>query len=134
MNNDPSLPVKEVLEGQRTHGDKTFSQKPEMFGREPSDPALKAAELFKQEGKSNLLELGGGQGRDTLFFAREGFLADNVIRFLHDDSPFHEVFDSPSLSESGRRTVAQPLTEVETPSMRNRLERRSAECYHSVEN
>jgi SAM-dependent methyltransferase len=44
-----------------------------MFGGTPSEPALKAAELFKREGKSRLLELGGGQGRYTLFFAREGF-------------------------------------------------------------
>lgn len=69
-----SLPAaKEVLESQHAHWDTTFSQKPEMFGREASDPALKAAKLFKREGKTNLLELGGGQGRDTLFLAREGF-------------------------------------------------------------
>jgi SAM-dependent methyltransferase len=64
---------KEILDSQRAHWDTNFSQKPEMFGGEPSAPALKAAELFKQECKTNLLELGGGQGRDTLFFAREGF-------------------------------------------------------------
>ncbi len=62
-----------TLNAQRDHWEKTFSKKPEMFGGEPSDPALKAAELFKREGKTNLLELGGGQGRDTLFFGREGF-------------------------------------------------------------
>jgi SAM-dependent methyltransferase len=44
-----------------------------MFGVAPSEPALKAAELFKREGKIDLLELGGGQGRDTLFFVRQGF-------------------------------------------------------------
>ncbi|HEV2387912.1 MAG TPA: class I SAM-dependent methyltransferase [Candidatus Acidoferrales bacterium] len=65
-------PVKEVLEGQRGNWDKNFLQKPEMFGAKPSDPALKAAQLFQAEGKTALLELGGGQGRDTLFFAREG--------------------------------------------------------------
>lgn len=73
MSNESSRTAKDILEGQRTHWDANFSQKPEMFGGEPSDPALKAAELFKREGKTNLLELGGGQGRDTLFFAREGF-------------------------------------------------------------
>jgi len=73
MSVESSLPLKDILEGQRTHWDKTFSQKPEMFGREPSGPALKAAELFKKEGKTSLLELGGGQGRDTFFFARQGF-------------------------------------------------------------
>lgn len=30
-------------------------------------------DLFGREGKSRLLELGGGQGRDTFFFARAGF-------------------------------------------------------------
>ncbi len=73
MSNDSPLPVKEILEGQRAHWDTNFSKKAEMFGAEPSAPALKAAELFKREGKTKLLELGGGQGRDTLFFAREGF-------------------------------------------------------------
>jgi len=43
---------------------------PILFGK--SDPAVKAAALFKKESKNRLLELGGGQGRDTLFFARDG--------------------------------------------------------------
>jgi cyclopropane fatty-acyl-phospholipid synthase-like methyltransferase len=44
-----------------------------MFGDVPSDPTQRMLELLKREGKSRLLELGGGQGRDTLFFARSGF-------------------------------------------------------------
>ncbi len=43
-----------------------------MFGEAPSDPAKWALELLKREGKAALLELGGGQGRDTLYFARNG--------------------------------------------------------------
>ena len=73
MSIESSLPAKEILEGQRAHWDTNFSKKPAMFGGEPSAAALKAAELFKREGKNKLLELGGGQGRDTLFFARQGF-------------------------------------------------------------
>ncbi len=61
-----------VLDRQREHWDKTFAGHPEMFGAEPSDPARAAVELFLAEGKVDLLELGAGQGRDTLFFAREG--------------------------------------------------------------
>jgi len=34
---------------------------------------MKAAELFKEEGRTKILELGAGQGRDTLFFANNGF-------------------------------------------------------------
>jgi len=41
-----------------------------MFGGEPSEPARKALELFEREGVQDLLELGGGQGRDTIFFAQ----------------------------------------------------------------
>jgi SAM-dependent methyltransferase len=62
-----------ILDAQRQQWQNTFSERPEIFGAEPSDPARKAAELFKQEGKTKVLELGSGQGRDTLFFARNGF-------------------------------------------------------------
>ena len=34
----------------------------------PSDAAQRAVELLKREAKTALLELGGGQGRDTFFF------------------------------------------------------------------
>ncbi|HSK31367.1 MAG TPA: class I SAM-dependent methyltransferase [Candidatus Limnocylindria bacterium] len=44
-----------------------------MFGTEPSDPACKALELFQRERVCKLLELGGGQGRDTIFFGQHGF-------------------------------------------------------------
>ena len=45
-----------------------------MFGDGPSYPARKSSTLFKAEGKLRILELGGGQGRDSVFYAREGFL------------------------------------------------------------
>jgi SAM-dependent methyltransferase len=47
-----------------------------MFGVEPSYPACRATELFQREGRKRILELGGGQGRDALFFAGEGFHVD----------------------------------------------------------
>jgi len=64
----------EILDAQRTHWESAFSARADMFGEAASDPARKAADLFKQEGVSGVLELGSGQGRDTLFFAGEGFL------------------------------------------------------------
>jgi SAM-dependent methyltransferase len=73
MSNGPPRTVDGALEGQRAHWDTNCSQRPEMFGAEASRAAAKAAGLFRQEGKTTMLELGGGQGRDTLFFAREGF-------------------------------------------------------------
>lgn len=65
--------MKDVLDAQQRHWEKTFGLKPEMFGSEPSEPARAAAQSFEKEGKRAILELGGGQGRDTLFFARAGF-------------------------------------------------------------
>ncbi len=47
-----------------------------MFGVEPSDSARKAAEIFKEEGKKEIIELGCGQGRDTIFFLQNGFRVD----------------------------------------------------------
>ena len=44
-----------------------------MFGVSPSIAAINAEKTFKREGISNILELGSGQGRDTLFFAKNGF-------------------------------------------------------------
>ncbi len=63
----------EVLDAQNPHWEKTYTKNPEMFGEEPSEPARKAVELFKTEGIEKLLELGGGQGRDTIYFAQNGF-------------------------------------------------------------
>ena len=43
-----------------------------MFGAAPSDSARAALALFEDTGRHTVLELGGGQGRDTLFFASHG--------------------------------------------------------------
>ncbi len=64
--------MQEDLNAQRQYWDTTFAQRPEMFGETPSDPARKALEAFRAEHCVNILELGGGQGRDTLFFAGNG--------------------------------------------------------------
>ena len=63
---------KEVLDGQTNHWDKKFSGRQDFFGGSPSAAALKAWEIFDRTGKTKILELGGGQGRDTLCFARKG--------------------------------------------------------------
>lgn len=63
----------EVLDAQNPHWEKTYTKNPEMFGEEPSEPARKAVEVFTEAGVKNLLELGGGQGRDTIYFAQKGF-------------------------------------------------------------
>ena len=57
------------LDQQSQHWEKSFSNKPEMFGLEPSYPAKKALELFKKNKFTNIIELGAGLGRDSIFFA-----------------------------------------------------------------
>ncbi|HEY5556078.1 class I SAM-dependent methyltransferase [Acetobacterium sp.] len=64
---------KEFLNNQNIHWEDTFSSKPQMFGSKPSVAAIKAVEIFKQNGVKKIIELGGGQGRDTMYFAENGF-------------------------------------------------------------
>ena len=61
------------LNNQLQHWEKMFSSRPEMFGTAPSAAAIKSVKKFKKEKLTNILELGGGQGRDSLFFAKSNF-------------------------------------------------------------
>lgn len=70
--NKPDLDRKD-LNRQQQHWETVFSCNESMFGEEPSSPAQWAFQLFKHEGKTKILELGAGQGRDTFYFARNGF-------------------------------------------------------------
>lgn len=63
------------LAAQQKHWETTLSR-PDVFGHEPSSPARSAAALFQREGVTELLELGAGQGRDTIFFATSGVRVD----------------------------------------------------------
>jgi SAM-dependent methyltransferase len=58
---------------QRRHWSATFADHPDMYGEEPSDAAVAAADAFAAAGVQKVLELGAGQGRDTLYLARRGF-------------------------------------------------------------
>ena len=55
------------LDRQSQHWEASFSSKPEMFGHEPSLAAVKSLNFFKNK---NIVELGAGLGRDTIFFAQ----------------------------------------------------------------
>ena len=63
---------KKLLNLQSQHWESNFSSKPEMFGFEPSYSAKKALDLFKKNNITNIVELGAGLGRDTIFFAQNG--------------------------------------------------------------
>jgi len=59
------------LDQQSQHWEKNFSNKPEMFGLEPSISAKKALNFFKEKKINNIIELGAGLGRDSIFFAKK---------------------------------------------------------------
>ena len=58
-----------ILNQQSQHWEKNFSNKPEMFGLEPSEPAKKSLKLFQEKNIKKIVELGAGLGRDAIFFA-----------------------------------------------------------------
>jgi len=58
------------LDQQSQHWESNFSNKPEMFGLNPSLSAKKALKLFKEKKISKIIEIGAGLGRDTIFFAK----------------------------------------------------------------
>ena len=58
------------LDQQSQHWERNFSNKPEMFGLEPSISAKKALNFFKEKKINNIIELGAGLGRDSIFFAK----------------------------------------------------------------
>ena len=68
---------KKDLDQQSQHWENSFSNKPEMFGLDPSEPAKHAKEIFENQKvktffskkKIDILELGAGLGRDTTYFA-----------------------------------------------------------------
>lgn len=104
--------MREILNAQQEYWEKTFSQRPEMFGAEPSEPARIVAEWLKREGKTRLLELGSGQGRDTLFFARNGFQVQALDYTATAVEAIRDKAGKLGLSESVTATqhdIRQPL-------------------------
>jgi SAM-dependent methyltransferase len=60
------------LDAQQEHWQRILASSPDRFGTAASEPALAAVRAFRELGARRLLELGAGQGRDTLFFASHG--------------------------------------------------------------
>ena len=61
---------KKKLNQQSQHWEKNFSNKPEMFGLDPSLSANKALKLFQEKKIYKVVEIGAGLGRDTIFFGK----------------------------------------------------------------
>lgn len=101
-----------TLDAQEVHWGQVFAGNPSMFGEEPSVAARWAADLFKQEEAQHLLELGSGQGRDTIFFAREGFSIDALDYCQNGVEALNRrlvALDAPGASRASRHDVREPL-------------------------
>jgi len=72
-NTNTGVNLKKILDKQQLHWGDKLASIPDMFGKGYSESARKAKEVFKKAGVKKILELGGGQGRDTIFFAQNGF-------------------------------------------------------------
>lgn len=62
----------DLIASQLDHWEAMLSANPDMFGLDPSEAGYYAASRFVVEELTEILELGAGQGRDTLGFLRAG--------------------------------------------------------------
>ena len=74
-----------------------------MYGPDPSAPAVIAARRFRAMGARTVLELGAGHGRDTLYFARQGF---TVIATDFSSVGLRQLRDEARHRSVERRTLA----------------------------
>jgi SAM-dependent methyltransferase len=81
---------KDELDQQQLHWDRAYTAEMDFFGYEPSLAARRAAERFLEAGCSLLVELGAGQGRDTVYFASLGF---SVYALEYSESGLWGIID-----------------------------------------
>ena len=81
---------KNILNRQSQHWETNFLNKPEMFGLEPSLPAKKALNIFKENNHSKIVELGAGLGRDSIYFGKNSInvtaldYSENGIKIINE--------------------------------------------------
>lgn len=63
----------ELARAQQERWQAAYASNPRLHGDEPSQAARWTTRLFAAAGIDDVLELGAGQGRDALYFARQGF-------------------------------------------------------------
>ena len=87
-----------------------MSSKADRFGSEPSESAVAAAARFAEHRISDVLELGAGQGRDTLFLADQGL---EVAALDYADAAFATISGKAAASSAAvtcvRHDVREPL-------------------------
>lgn len=68
-----SSPAQAILDAQQQHWAATLAAQAAMYGAGPSEPGRAAIEALVAEGCTTVVELGAGQGRDTLALLGAGF-------------------------------------------------------------
>ncbi|NLK25061.1 MAG: class I SAM-dependent methyltransferase [Euryarchaeota archaeon] len=58
---------------QQEHWEATYTSAADFFGKEPSELVISVLGVMRDSGAKDVLELGCGQGRDTLYLCRNGF-------------------------------------------------------------
>ena len=62
-----------LINKQKNYWNKNFTDRFEMFGTLPSFAGKKAVSAFNNRKCANIIELGAGQGRDTIYFLKNNF-------------------------------------------------------------
>ena len=96
--------VTAMIAGQQEHWEATLTANPAMYGTEPSEAGNYAIERFVAEGYGRIIELGAGQGRDTLGFLRSG-LEVHALDYVPDALSEIMATAGPMLSEGLTTTV-----------------------------
>lgn len=68
----PDTVDRTALDGQNEQWIRTFASRPDFLGADASESGRAALERFAANGIRDVVELGAGQGRDTLLFAGAG--------------------------------------------------------------
>jgi len=82
-----------LIAAQRQHWETTLQANPQMYGTEPSAPGRHAASRFATDGLTRVLELGAGQGRDTLALLGAGL---EVTALDYTSAPLAGIRDAAS--------------------------------------
>ena len=78
------------MDAQRSHWERVFAENTNMYGTDPSDPGRFALDSFERASVREMLELGAGQGRDTLVFLAASYrvtaldYAEDALRSLEE--------------------------------------------------
>jgi predicted O-methyltransferase YrrM len=88
------------IDGQRRHWRSTFEDNPTMYGTEPSESGRYAVELFSAASVRDVVELGTGQGRDTLAFLKAGM---SVTALDYADEGLAELRETAAAAGVGDR-------------------------------